>query len=175
MKDPLDRSTLDYTRIYLGLDNRQPNVLRVVGMTLDDLSHLDVGTIWSRRFKSLEAFQSVGLDQRTVVATTELRQDPFGALSWLEDQGLQISRVGPYDTPYFGPEWGKCVTRPFRLAFELAHHCAYLHGAPKLLWELYRDARYLQMEFDELRARIGALEEHFGHQDPDFFLEDVPF
>ncbi len=164
MRDSLDRFTLDSTRLYLGIDNRQPNLLRVVGLTLDDLFHLDIGAVWSKRFKSLEALQTVGLDRTTVVATTELKQDPFGAVSWLEAQGLQISRVGPYDTPYFGPEWGKCVTRPFRLAFELAHHCAYQHGAPKLLWELFRDTNYLQLELDELRARIGALEEHLWNK-----------
>lgn len=174
MRDSLDRFTLDSTRLYLGIDNRQPNLLRVVGLTLDDLSQLDHGAVWSRRFKSLEALQAMGLERTTVVATTELKQDPFGALSWLAAQGLPISRVGPYDTPFFGPGWGKCVNRQFRRAFELAHHCAYQHGSPKLLWELFRDANYLQMELDELRARIVALEEYHSTMDPDLF-DEVPF
>lgn len=174
MRDSLNRFTLDTTRVYLGIDNRQPNLLRLVGLTLDDLFHLDIGTVWSRRFKSLQALQSLGLERTTVVATTGLQQDPFGALSWLGTQGLKIIRVGPYDTPYFGPEWGKCVTRPFRLAFELAHYCAYRHGSPKLLWGLYRDSHYLQMELDDLRARFEELEEHLSASTPDI-CDEVPF
>lgn len=173
MKDPLDRLTLDSARVYLGIDNRQPNLLRVVGLSLDDLFHLDIGAVWSKRFRSLEALQSsLKLDRTTIVATTEFKQDPFGALSWLKDQGLQVSRFGPYDTPHFGPEWGKCVTRPFRLAFELAHYCAYQHGAPKLLWELFRDARHIELELDNLGARVEALEE--WSSDPHLF-DEVPF
>lgn len=173
MKDPLKRIALDTAKTYLGIDNRQPNLLRLVGLTLDDL--FEPGPVWSRRFKSLEMLRATLRPHRaTIVATTEIEQDPFGALSWLKEQGLQINRFGPSGTPWLEPEWEKCVTKPFRLAFELAHHCAYLHGAPKMLWDLRRDVHFLQAELDSLNAKLGTIEEHFWSQDPDIF-DDVPF
>ncbi len=97
-----------------------------------------------------------------------------GQGQWLKEQGLQINRFRPHDTPSLEPEWEKCVTKPFQLAFELAHHCAYLHGAPKMLWDLRRDVHFLQAELDSLNAKLGTIEEHFWSQDPDIF-DDVPF
>lgn len=154
---------IDLTYVYIGLDNSQPNVIRVVCLDAD--ATLDPSPIWFERFKNLEDFQDTMwpfLDSNVSVGAISKKRgghNTFGAITWLRTTGLSVSGPGsPVDWRWFGDDYETYgLGRSFRRAFALARAVAHRHQLPRLVWEIYYEADHLSRELGGLLKRLANL------------------
>lgn len=154
---------IDLTHVYIGLDNSQPNIIRVVCLDAD--ATLDPSPIWFERFKNLENFQDTMwpfLDSNASVGAISKKgggHNTFGAITWLRATGLSVSGPGsPADWRWFGNDCESYgLGRSFRRAFALARAVAHRHQLPRLVWEIFYEADYLSRELNGLLGRLTNL------------------
>jgi hypothetical protein len=149
--------------LYLGLDNTQPNIARVVCVTtVPGWSWLPSVHAWARS-SNLQAFQSywsgaVGL-RPDGLATTSLRHDPFGVMAWLEGRyELPFTRYDKYDLYHGLDEAGDPDLPPcYHRAYSLALQVAFASEAPAVAIELNDSLHRMQERMLELRRVLDRL------------------
>lgn len=149
--------------LYLGLDNTQPNTVRIVCVeTVPGWSWLPGVHAWVRS-DSLEGFQSYW--SREVVlrldglATTSVRHDPFGVMAWLEGQyELPFTRYYKRDLYHDLDEAGDPDLPPcYHRAYSLALQVAFASEAPSVAIELNDSLHRMQERMLELRRVLDRL------------------
>lgn len=129
------------TRLYLGVDNTQPNAIRIVGVLTEDHFCWEATPLFSIRYtgrQPLERFweRVLGKVLPDAVAATALRHDPFSTLSWFEEQGVKVCRYGRYDLSWIGhfvhDEWHE-VSQRYTRARTLGLRIAYQFEAAYIL------------------------------------------
>jgi hypothetical protein len=150
--------------IYLGIDNTQPNSIRIVGLSIEEA--------WSEEFLfSLQYSGGCGGGNRHLlrqlaryapraVATTVLEHDPFSVMAGLE---LPVYRYHQYDLPQLGrttPEIPPNYLRASKLAIKLAFQLEAFRKLNDFRFDIY----YLNGEIDKLHRAFDRLFEMMpGH------------
>jgi hypothetical protein len=142
--------------LYLGIDNSQPNVIRVVCLVSEDL--LDTWPLCWTSSKSLEAFKAFwrenigGVD---AAAATILEHDTFGILNWLNERGVNTPRYHRRELDDI-LEWAAPLddemSRAYRRAHALAMRAAFDAEGSQVAGQMYE-------EIHSLRNRVDALEQ----------------
>ena len=148
--------------LYLGLDNTQPNLARVVCVTTAvGWNWLPSAHAWTQS-RSLLAFQAFwtqeGLRPDALAATT-VRQDPFGVIAWLEGQGLHFARYDQVELYHGFDEAGDPDELPprYRRAYSLALRAAFQSEAPSVAIELSSSLHCLQERMFEMQRILKRL------------------
>jgi hypothetical protein len=148
--------------LYIGLDNSQPNVVRVVCLTLK-------GALWSngswwRKVNHLNrwvAFWRTGLymGEPTEVACTALAHDPFDILAWVRSQGIPVTHYHKNELPGLITAWEAVLGPPptYRRAYALALRAAYKHEAPKVVEELWHEMGRLSCRLTDVQRAFNRL------------------
>lgn len=140
----------------IGLDNTQPNTLRVVDLWAEKVLEPWPGT-QHQKIKSLDEFRAYWADRRVdcyagmAVAAVTVDTDPFGCLAWLAEQGHTVNRYSELQLPnmrYFEPQddelFGYVLARPYVRAFGLAILAAYDLVGPRAIEGLWKEAAEIQ-------------------------------
>lgn len=144
---------------YLGIDNTQPNVVRVLCLASEDL----LGTwpyCWTC-IKSTDALQAfwtanMGMLLPDAAATTVLEHDPFGVTAWFRNKGVSVAHYDRHvlhqdfdwddDSEYLD------ISHAYRCAHALALRAVFEAEAAVVVEQMHREIRVL-------RNRIVALEQ----------------
>ena len=149
---------IDLTRLYLGVDNTQPNLVRIVCIDNEGLE--DPMPIWHEKFLSLADLQRYlngFLCSAMVAATTLVRKDPFDAFQWLRSQRVRLRRYCRHNIAPLQQDWEDYVPRPYRRAFGLARCAIYHQEAPHLLWNLFEQASDLESQVQGIAEQLEVL------------------
>lgn len=145
--------------VYLGVDNTQPGLLRVVCLEISGLC--DPRPLWGKRIqdqRSMIELITPYIGRILMVATTPTPHDPFGILYWLTaEHGLRLIRVGRYEVPWYFDACADDTPAPYRRALLIAHCAAYDYGAPRLVCQLQREMWSLRTQLSELQSQLHLL------------------
>jgi hypothetical protein len=150
----------------IGLDNTQPNILRVVDLWAEKVLEPWPGT-QHQKIKSLPEFQTYWADRHVdnyagfALAATSVQTDPFGCLAWLAEQGRTVKRFHDFELPnvrYFEPQedelFGFLLPRPYLRAFGLAIIAAYEAVGSRALEGLWGETAHLQDRMRQLERSL---------------------
>jgi hypothetical protein len=134
---------------YVGVDNTQPNAVRLVGVLTEDL--WEATPLFSVRYTGRCPFNRFW---RTVqgdvlpdaVAATTLKHDPFGTIKWFEDRGVRVCRYQRYDLPWLDGfveedellKLPRQYTRAYTLGLRIAYQQEVAWVIDLINWEITR-------------------------------------
>lgn len=148
-------------RLYVGIDNTQPNVVRVAILSAGDLFY--TWPIARARCRTLPAFQAFwkGATERhqpVAVATTVLRHDPFDTLAWLSAAGFPATQHDRMDLLGDFDQLSAFELPPsYRRAHALALRAAYFLEAPRVVEELWHEMGQIEGRVKEAQAAFNRL------------------
>lgn len=141
---------------YLGVDNSQNNVLRLV--CVEPVGPRYPRPVWWKRVTTIEALHhAIQLPAPTFAGITRLKHDPFGGVKWLRSVASSVGSFGPADEPWFIDDLVGFVPKPFRRAYALAHCAAHRDGASVMLHDLHVLTLRLRAEVSSLQQEVWAL------------------
>ena len=147
--------------LYLGIDNTQPNAVRVFALASDGLSFgLPIG---GRRFKDRDSFlawweKKASQRHPAGLSTTKTPRDPFGCLGWLEAQGQYIRRYNSYDLTEGFLDCASSIPRRLKVAYSLALRVAYESEVKWLVDDLHRDLSYLRDSLKRMERQFQLVQ-----------------
>ncbi len=145
--------------VYLGIDNTQPNSVRIVGLTIEEAWSEEV--LVSLRHGAGQVSDNRHILRRLAhycpkaVATTVLEHDPFSIMASLD---LPIYRYHKYELPEVGrttPQIPSNYKRAAKLAIKLAFQLEAFRKLSDFKFDLY----YLNGEIDKLHRACKRIYE----------------
>ncbi len=152
--------------LYLGIDNTQPNVVRVVCLTSEAL--LDTWPCCWTCSKSLLAFQifwkaNLGTVLPDAAATTIIGHDPFEIMAWLREKGIPITsypRQDLHEIFAWGPDDEELeFSQTYHRAHALALRAAYDAEAPIVVGEILEEVQMLRYRLATLQQTAERLQQ----------------
>lgn len=147
--------------VYLGIDNTQPNCVKIVGLTIEEAwneetlfcfryrGEVTPAALWRRKVESYKP---------KAVATTVLEHNPFTIFDCLDSLGIPIHRYDRNDLPGLGyrtPEIQPGYRFAARLAMRLAYQCEAYHKLANIDWEIW----YLKEEIEKLKRACERIKD----------------
>jgi hypothetical protein len=144
--------------VFFGLDNTQPNVLRVASVLVEKPFHTSVFAY--RRCQNFKQFQTFVEANFTpaLAATSTLHHDPCAAIAWTTQRQIAVRRYTPLDL--FHPsdlDQERYLPRVYKSAYSLAIRAAYEFEAPRALESLWREIYWARETFERLERTANAL------------------
>lgn len=147
--------------VYLGIDNAQPNCVRIVGLTLEEAWHEE--TLFHFRYRGEVGpaalwHQKLKRHKPKAVATTVLGHDPFSILEGFGSLDIPIHRYDRHDLPGLGrraPEIPHGYWCAARLAIRLAYQKEAYHKLESIDWEI----QWLKDEMERLRRACELIKD----------------